>query len=129
MTKRKVTKLFAVVALTASAPAVAENPRPVAKHAETAAVAHRAQPDPWATPPTTTTLPAQPAVSSLAQSLFVLFGIAAKPRELPTGAPAPGNVARRTSSGMRTTVPRELPTGAPACGNVGSKAPRPPGCK
>lgn len=90
MAKRKVTKLFAVVALAASAPALAETPkRPVE-------VAAPAKPDPWAvaSAPDPVAVPVQQQVALLADSLRKLFGISA-PRTLDTGAPACGNVASR----------------------------------
>jgi hypothetical protein len=41
--------------------------------------------------------PAARAVPALPEEIEALFGIA-RPRELPNRRPAPGNVARRTSS-------------------------------
>ncbi|MBS1121456.1 MAG: hypothetical protein H6Q90_3684 [Deltaproteobacteria bacterium] len=117
MTKRKVTKLLAVVALTASAPLIAS-----ADHATLRAPAgHRGEPDlrpapappvgssldPWATDPWATAArsspqPAQRVARPLVESMFAVFGI---------------------------SVPRQLQTGAPACGNVAGRAPRPVDCK
>ncbi|MEO8705105.1 MAG: hypothetical protein ABI867_33940 [Kofleriaceae bacterium] len=87
MSKRRVTTLFAVVALAASAPAIAG---PEHDHHEPAVT----QPDPWATaraPVPVTTLPLAPA---LGEAVLALFGISS-PRRLPNGAPACGNVASR----------------------------------
>src|SRR5512138_1996771 len=101
MTKRTITKLFAVGALAISAQASASPNQPTS---------------------------------------------AAKPRTLPNGRPACGNVTskvRRPCPDTATTAaapkpapapavpatrPRTLPSGAPACGNVGAKNPNPQPC-
>ncbi len=105
MTKRRVTKLFAVVALTSSAPALADHARvkdaPVKVEAHATHATPTPRPDPWATPPTPTPTHTEP-LPPLMTSLFSLLGI---------------------------SVPRQLPNGAPACGNVASRAPRPVDCK
>lgn len=88
MTKRRVTKLFAVVALATTTPAVAE--RANTRHGI----------DPWAeTRPTATPTPTTPSQVQvqpevLARSLLALFGISL-PRTLANGSPACGNVASR----------------------------------
>ena len=99
MTKRKVTKLFAVVALATGTPAMAgpDDDRVPARGAAPSAIA-RSQPDPWlgvreARPPV------QPA--PVTRAVLALFGI---------------------------STPRRLPNGAPACGNVASRAPRSADC-
>lgn len=101
MTKRKVTKLFAVVALTASAPTLAGAEVRTAVVAAHDAAHHAApRPDPWAMPDEPQT-PVVQQVALLGSVLASLIGVAA---------------------------PRQLPNGAPACGNVASRAPRPVDC-
>jgi len=107
MTKRKVTKLFAVVALATSAPAVAgpghDHPAPAPTPAKIITIAVQApQADPWVTPDRAT--PAKPPqqLSPITAQVLALFGI---------------------------SVPRRLASGAPACGNVASRAPRPADCQ
>jgi hypothetical protein len=89
MTKRKVTKLFAVVALATSTPALAG---PEHDHREPITV----QADPWASAPAPTPAPrpAPVAAPALVDAVLAVFGISA-PRRLPSGAPACGNVASR----------------------------------
>ena len=90
MTKRKATKLFAVVALAAAsaAPTVA-GPHPTSHPVET-------------TPAPTPTPEIQPAV--LVQSVLALFGISL-PRTLPNGAPACGNVGTRAARPVDCVTP------------------------
>ncbi len=99
--KKKITKLFAVMAIAAS-PAAAD---PVA------------QPDPWAV--SAAVSPFTPDESLRAIEIVISMGFAAlvRAREAPVTAPA-AVVAR----------PRTTPSGAPACGNVASRAPRPVEC-
>ena len=97
MTKRKVTKLFAVVALATSTQAVAgpghEHVAP-ARTPATTMVAHRApEADQWATPDRATPPPV-PQVGPITAQVLAVFGISA-PRRLSNGAPACGNVASR----------------------------------
>jgi hypothetical protein len=100
MKTKQVTKLLAVVAF-ATSPAVADpTPRP----AVTTVVA--ARPDPWAgTAPVTT-----PVVAPAA------------------AAPVPAAVRALQSLVIELARPRVMPSGAPACGNVASRAPRPVSC-
>jgi len=117
MKTRQVTKLFAVMAIAAS-PAVADPARhaPVAvarpapgqavpatpdphrgpAHVATGDQARRpAFADPWASP---ASVAARPPAAAAPGSLLGLLGIStARPRTLPSGAPACGNVASRAA--------------------------------
>jgi hypothetical protein len=95
--KKKITKLFAVMAIAAT-PAAAN---PVA------------QPDPWAV--SAAVSPFTPDETLRAIEIVISRGFAAlaRSREQPAAV-----VAR----------PRTMPSGAPACGNVGSRAARPVEC-
>ena len=80
--KKKVGTLLAVTLATA-APAVAE---PLAK------------PDPWATTHVRSSAPARNVrAEQLVDRVLAMFGIAA-PRQLPSGAPACGNVQSKSQS-------------------------------
>ncbi len=89
--KKKATKLFAVVAMVASPAIVTAQPR-----------------DPWS---------AQSSIDPdrVRVSLTALEGTIARDT-------APRQVA------VDTARPRQMPSGAPACGNVASRAPRPIEC-
>jgi hypothetical protein len=89
MTKRKVTKLFAVVAL---APAIAVAGPEHAEHREMAPVVEQRD---VAGDMATTSTAAVAGVKPVAERALAVFGIAA-PRQLKTGAPACGNVASKS---------------------------------
>lgn len=103
MKTKQVTKLLAVVALVASpvaadpgrapsAPPANRVPGAVERHATPGAPAPR---DPWAATaivPNVTTAPAAPAAPL---TLTALVELVSRPRTLPSGAPACGNVASR----------------------------------
>lgn len=86
MTPRKVTKLFAVVALATATPAVA-GPQHANHEKKTDQVAVK---EPVAPTPTPTPVPAVETKTML-ESALALLGVTV-PRRLPNGAPACGNV-------------------------------------
>lgn len=108
MKTKQVTKLLAVMALAAS-PAAAD-PAPLANRAA-------AQSTPAALPTRTAARPAAP--DPWASTAIV---------RIPSASAAP--VAPLTLTALIELVsrPRTMPSGAPACGNVASRAPQPVDC-
>ncbi len=109
MTKRKFTRLFAVVALTTSVPAVHANPARQARPQTITTVVPATPvapttPDPRVRPPAAGQRPIAPppTPAALVESVFALLGV---------------------------SVPRQLRTGAPACGNVATRMARPADCR
>jgi hypothetical protein len=101
MKTKQVTKLLAVVVLAASPAGADPAPR-----AAVSAVA--ARPDPWAShAPVTTPIVAPPDLAN---------------------APVPAAVRALQSLVVELARPRLMPSGAPACGNVATRAPRPRTC-
>jgi hypothetical protein len=100
MTKRNLTKLFAVVTLATSLPMAAAGPAHDHGRGEPAPAA---RPDPWAGDGVPGRIPAvAPTAEAIGSAVLAVLGI---------------------------SKPRELPSGAPACGNVATRAPRPASCE
>lgn len=118
MKTKQVTKLLAVVAFATSPAAADPAPRP-----PVSAVA--ARPDPWAgTAPVTTPVVAPAVIDRRTAS----GGAARSGSPDLANAPVPAAVRALQSLALELARPRVMPSGAPACGNVASRAPRPVSC-
>jgi hypothetical protein len=117
--RQQVTKLLAVMAMTAG-PAMAgpehDHGHEHAKKAAAVTQPAAAQPAAAQPAPAPAAAASRQAAALTFEAILTMFGVT-RPRELPNGRPAPGNVASRVAR------PRELPNGRPAPGNVTSRVP------